>query len=216
MKSPFVPRTIWFISILLASPLVVSSATPKLPGVGAAMQSAVEARDLSGAVTVVVTKDKVLHCEATGQANLARNEPMRADVGNSDGSEFRRAFQQAAADALPRRSSPTVPLQNRPRDPATPSDSMNAVRDLPADHSATSRNASSIAVPEHVQPLYGVFEACELSHLGGWAIELGRGTTPGPLMGTSAFSTCLSPSTVNPSTSGSHSRPYTWNSWAGL
>jgi len=79
MKSPFAPRTIWFMSILLASPLLVSSATPKLPGVGAAMQSAVEARDLSGAVTVVVTKDKVLHCEATGQANLAKNEPMRPD-----------------------------------------------------------------------------------------------------------------------------------------
>jgi CubicO group peptidase (beta-lactamase class C family) len=64
---------------LMLLPLLASCASPKLPGVGAAVQTAVEARDLSGAVTVVATKDKILHCEATGLANVAKNEPMRPD-----------------------------------------------------------------------------------------------------------------------------------------
>jgi CubicO group peptidase (beta-lactamase class C family) len=55
------------------------SSAPKLPGVSAAMQAAVEAGEVSGAVTVVVTKDKMLHCEATGLANLATKEPMQPD-----------------------------------------------------------------------------------------------------------------------------------------
>ena len=52
---------------------------PRLAGVSAAMQAAVEAGEVSGAVTVVITRDKVLHCEATGLANLASKEPMRPD-----------------------------------------------------------------------------------------------------------------------------------------
>lgn len=68
--------------MLPAMSLLVSTsgATPKLPGIGAAMQSAVDAREISGAVTVVVTRDRLLHCEATGLADLARNEPMHPDT----------------------------------------------------------------------------------------------------------------------------------------
>jgi CubicO group peptidase (beta-lactamase class C family) len=43
------------------------------------MQSAVDARQISGAVTVVVTKNKILHLEATGLADIARKEPMRTN-----------------------------------------------------------------------------------------------------------------------------------------
>ena len=65
---------------LMLLPLLASCASPnKLPGIGTAMQTAVEARDLSGAVTVVATKDKILHCEATGLANFDKQEPMRPD-----------------------------------------------------------------------------------------------------------------------------------------
>jgi CubicO group peptidase (beta-lactamase class C family) len=70
-------------SFLLVLPLLASCAAPKFsrefPGVGAAMRAEVQAGDISGAVTVVVTKDKVLHCEATGSANLANQTPMRLD-----------------------------------------------------------------------------------------------------------------------------------------
>jgi CubicO group peptidase (beta-lactamase class C family) len=65
--------------ILFLSPALASAAAPKLPGVGAAMQAAVDARDISGAVTVVVTKDKVLHLDATGMADIAGKKPMQPD-----------------------------------------------------------------------------------------------------------------------------------------
>ena len=67
--------------ILLMLPILCSCASPRLSGVGAAMQKGVDARDVSGAVTVVVTKDKILHLEATGLADLAGNKPMRLDSG---------------------------------------------------------------------------------------------------------------------------------------
>jgi CubicO group peptidase (beta-lactamase class C family) len=66
-------------SFLLLMPLLASGASPELPGVSAAMRKAVEKGDISGAVTVVVTKDKVLHCDATGLADISRKEPMTPD-----------------------------------------------------------------------------------------------------------------------------------------
>ena len=61
---------------LLFIPLVASAASPMLPGVTAAMRKAAEDGEISGAVTLVVTKDKTLHCEATGVADIAKKEPM--------------------------------------------------------------------------------------------------------------------------------------------
>jgi CubicO group peptidase (beta-lactamase class C family) len=64
---------------LLLLPMIACSAAPTLPGVTAAMQSDIAANDRSGSVTVVVTKDKVLHLEAVGLADLKRKTPMRPD-----------------------------------------------------------------------------------------------------------------------------------------
>jgi len=61
-------------------PAVSSWAGLKLPGVGAAMQSAIAANEVSGAVTVVVTKDRVLHLETHGLADIAKKEPMRPNT----------------------------------------------------------------------------------------------------------------------------------------
>jgi CubicO group peptidase (beta-lactamase class C family) len=67
-------------SILCLLPLLVCScAAPKFQGVNTAMQAAVSAGDLSGVVTVVTTKDKIVHLQATGLANIAKDEPMRND-----------------------------------------------------------------------------------------------------------------------------------------
>ena len=66
--------------MLAILPMVVCGAQPKLAGVGAAMQAAVQAREVSGAVTVVVTKDRVLHLEATGLADIAGAKPMQPDT----------------------------------------------------------------------------------------------------------------------------------------
>ena len=66
-------------SFLLLVPLLASCAAPKLPGVGAAMRAAVERQEVAGVVTVVATRNKTLHCEAIGLANLTNQAPMRPD-----------------------------------------------------------------------------------------------------------------------------------------
>lgn len=53
---------------------------PTLPGIGAAMQEMVAKNEITGAVTVVVTKDKALHLESTGMADVAAKRPMTADT----------------------------------------------------------------------------------------------------------------------------------------
>lgn len=53
---------------------------PKLPGVGAAMQEMVAKNEIAGAVTVVVSKDQVLHLECTGYADVAAKKPMTSET----------------------------------------------------------------------------------------------------------------------------------------
>jgi CubicO group peptidase (beta-lactamase class C family) len=68
---------------LIASLLLVSAVTaesPKLPGVGAALQEQVDRHEIAGAVTMVVSKDRVLHLETTGLADVAAHKPMQADT----------------------------------------------------------------------------------------------------------------------------------------
>ena len=54
--------------------------SPKLPGIGAAMQEMIAKNEIAGAVTVVVQEDKVLHLESTGFADLAAKKPMTPDT----------------------------------------------------------------------------------------------------------------------------------------
>jgi CubicO group peptidase (beta-lactamase class C family) len=53
---------------------------PKLPGIGAAMQEMIAKNEIAGAVTIVVNKDKVLHVESTGFADVAAKKPMTPDT----------------------------------------------------------------------------------------------------------------------------------------
>jgi CubicO group peptidase (beta-lactamase class C family) len=66
--------------LLLAAGLIVSalraSAAPQLPGVGAAMQSMIDKNEIAGAVTIVVSKNKTLHLESTGFADVAAKKPI--------------------------------------------------------------------------------------------------------------------------------------------
>jgi CubicO group peptidase (beta-lactamase class C family) len=64
----------------LLIPLLTSCSTPRLQGVGPAMQSAIDSGEIAGAVTVVATKDRILHLQTTGFADVARQNPMRADT----------------------------------------------------------------------------------------------------------------------------------------
>src|SRR5581483_10538671 len=49
---------------------------PKLPGIGAAMEEMVKKKEVAGAVTIVETKDKILHMESTGLADVASGRPI--------------------------------------------------------------------------------------------------------------------------------------------
>lgn len=56
------------------------AAEPTLPGIGAAMQEMVAKNEVAGAVTMVVAKDKLLHVESTGFADIASKKPMTPDT----------------------------------------------------------------------------------------------------------------------------------------
>ena len=66
--------------LVFAASLTAIAQESKLPGVGAAMQELVSKNEVAGAVTVVVAKDRVLHLETTGSADLATKRPMTPDT----------------------------------------------------------------------------------------------------------------------------------------
>jgi CubicO group peptidase (beta-lactamase class C family) len=67
-------------ALVLSSTLMFAAEAPKLPGVGRAMEQMVQKKEISGAVTVVVGKDRVLHSESTGYADIAAKRPMTDDT----------------------------------------------------------------------------------------------------------------------------------------
>ncbi len=58
----------------------VFAAAPTLPGIGAAMEAHVAMNEIAGAVTMVVSKDQVLHLENTGFADVATQRPLSPDT----------------------------------------------------------------------------------------------------------------------------------------
>ena len=76
-------RTLRFQPLLLmiaSLPVVAADAPPCFPAVRQAMHQAIEAREIPGAVTVVVSRDRVLHFDATGFADLERQTPMTGET----------------------------------------------------------------------------------------------------------------------------------------
>lgn len=68
---------------LLAACGLVRSAfadDPVLPGIGAAMQQMVAKSEIAGVVTMVVSKDRILHLESTGLADVAAKKPMTPET----------------------------------------------------------------------------------------------------------------------------------------
>src|SRR5688572_29616895 len=66
--------------LALSATLTAFVVEPTLPGVGAAMQEMIAKNEIAGAVTVVVAKDRVLHFENTGFADVATKRPMTPDT----------------------------------------------------------------------------------------------------------------------------------------
>ncbi|MGB8167835.1 MAG: serine hydrolase domain-containing protein [Chthoniobacteraceae bacterium] len=75
-----IPRLPLAFAAALCVALSALAADPTLPGIGTAMQALVEKSEVAGAVTVVVAKDKVLHVESTGLADVASKRPMTPDT----------------------------------------------------------------------------------------------------------------------------------------
>jgi CubicO group peptidase (beta-lactamase class C family) len=71
MKQSFIAASLTF-----ATALYAFADAPKLPGVGATMQELIAKNEIAGAITVVVTKDKTVHLETTGLADVATKRPM--------------------------------------------------------------------------------------------------------------------------------------------
>jgi CubicO group peptidase (beta-lactamase class C family) len=55
------------------------AAIPKIRGIHEAMQKFIDAGDISGAITLVATKDEILHFDAIGLANIETRLPMRTE-----------------------------------------------------------------------------------------------------------------------------------------
>jgi CubicO group peptidase (beta-lactamase class C family) len=72
------------VELALLAPLLIAPATlaapPKFSGVGAAMQEMISKNEIAGAVTVVVNRDKILHLESNGFADVATKKPMTPDT----------------------------------------------------------------------------------------------------------------------------------------
>src|SRR5256886_848318 len=78
--SPCRPLANLALAAALCAALPAFADGPKLPGIGAAMQEMIAKNEIAGAVTVVVTKDKLLHLESTGFADVAAKRPMTPDT----------------------------------------------------------------------------------------------------------------------------------------
>ena len=66
--------------LALSATLTASVQEPTLPGIGPAMQAMIAKNEIAGAVTVVVARDRVLHLEASGFADVAAKRPMTPDM----------------------------------------------------------------------------------------------------------------------------------------
>lgn len=70
------------VTLVLVATLSTSSEAPAptLSGVGAAMAEMIAKNEIAGAVTLVVSKDRILHLESTGFADVAAKRPMTPDA----------------------------------------------------------------------------------------------------------------------------------------
>jgi len=73
----FTLRFLVLTSVLTAA---LSAADPRLSGITAALQPALDEKEIAGAVTVVISREKVLHFETHGFADLATQRAMTPDT----------------------------------------------------------------------------------------------------------------------------------------
>ena len=71
-------RTVVY-AVLLLLPAFARAAEPGNPAIRATIQKFIDAQDISGAVTVVAAKDKLLAVDTIGLADIAKKKPMEPD-----------------------------------------------------------------------------------------------------------------------------------------
>ena len=64
----------------LAAPAATAQEAPKLAGVGDRMRQFVEQKEVAGVVTLVATRDTVVHLDAVGLADVEKKVPIRPDA----------------------------------------------------------------------------------------------------------------------------------------
>jgi CubicO group peptidase (beta-lactamase class C family) len=64
-------------TVLLLAPAFARAFEPGNPAIRAAIEKSIDAHDISGAVAVVVTKDKLLALDTIGLSNIDRKKPMQ-------------------------------------------------------------------------------------------------------------------------------------------
>src|SRR5438046_7382005 len=72
--------------VALCASVPCFAATPRISGIGTAMEEMMAKNEIAGAVTVVVSKDKVHHLESTGFADIASHRRMTPDTPFSSAS----------------------------------------------------------------------------------------------------------------------------------
>lgn len=65
---------------MAAATLSIGAADPKLTGVESAIREMIDKGEIAGAVTVVASKEKILHLETDGDADKAGKKPMTPDT----------------------------------------------------------------------------------------------------------------------------------------
>jgi CubicO group peptidase (beta-lactamase class C family) len=67
-------------AVLLFLPAFALAAEPGNPAIRSAVEKFIDGKDISGAVTVVASKDKVLALDTIGLADIAKKKPMEPDT----------------------------------------------------------------------------------------------------------------------------------------
>ena len=69
-------------TLVLATVLstALTAADPRLSGITAALQPALDEKEIAGAVTLVISREKILHFETHGFADVATQRPMTPDT----------------------------------------------------------------------------------------------------------------------------------------
>jgi CubicO group peptidase (beta-lactamase class C family) len=66
--------------LALCASLVAPAQEAKLPAIGTAMEEMIANNEIAGAVTAVVSRDRILHLQATGLADVAAKRAMKPDA----------------------------------------------------------------------------------------------------------------------------------------